>query len=124
MEVMETYIGEPVNLETGYNHIVLEAAIRAIESDSTIPPYIPSHVIDLRSKASVGSVATLRDLIRMDGFELDLNKRLFENKQPTYHTPYDREVKRAWQTNHWMIMSEKGWLVLDTNVESHIEIVK
>lgn len=124
MEAMETYIGEPVNVETGYNHVVLEAAIRAIESDTDVPPYIPSHVIDLRSKASVESVAALRELIRMDGFELDLNKRTLKDQEPTYATPYERQVKRAWQTNHWMILSEKGWLVFDINVDVRIEIVK
>ena len=124
MHASESYIGEPVNLETGYNHVVLEAAIRAIESDTSIPPYIPSHVIDLRSKASVESIAGLRDLIRMDGFELDLNKRTPPDKEPVYSTPYDRQVKRAWQTNHWMILSEKGWLVFDINVDVRVEIVK
>jgi len=124
MQATETYIEESPNLESGYNHVVLEAAIRAIEDDTAIPPYIPSHVIDLRSKASVATVEALRDLIRMDGFELDLNKRIPKDQEATYTTPYDRKVKRAWQTNHWMIFSSKGWLVFDINVDSHIEIVK
>lgn len=122
MDVIETYIEPSVSVETGLNHVVLEAAIRAIEDDSSVPAYSVDQNIDIRSMAHVESVEALRELIRDPGFSLDLNK--FPGKPVEYTTPYQRDVKRGWQTNHFKISSSKGWLIFDYSVDPQIEVRK
>lgn len=122
MDVIETYIDPNASTETGFNHIVLEAAIRAIEDDPSVPAYSVDQNLDIRSMAHVESVQALRDLIRDPGFELDLNK--FPGKPVEYTTPYQRDVKRGWQTNHFKISSSKGWLVLDYSVNPQMDVRK
>ncbi|MNM93515.1 hypothetical protein D3C81_1058910 [compost metagenome] len=122
MDVIETYIDPNASTETGFNHIVLEAAIRAIEDDPSVPAYSVDQNLDIRSMAHVESVQALRDLIRDPGFELDLNK--FPGKPIEYTTPYQRDVKRGWQTNHFKISSSKGWLVLDYSVDPQMDVRK
>lgn len=122
MDVIETYIEGDLSLETGYNHILLEAAIRAVEDDCAVPAYSVDQNLDIRAMAHVESIQALRDLIRDPGFELDLNK--FPGKPIEYTTPYQRDVKRGWQTNHYKIASSKGWLILDYFVDPRLELRK
>lgn len=122
MDVIENYIDPNTSTETGFNHIVLEAAIRAIEDDPSVPAYSVDQNLDIRSMAHVESIQALRDLIRDPGFELDLNK--FPGKPVEYTTPYQRDVKRGWQTNHFKISSSKGWLVLDYSVDPQMDVRK
>jgi hypothetical protein len=122
MDVLEDYIGHGINNESEYNHVALEAAIRAVESDTNVPAYSVDQNIDLRAMAHVESIQALRELIRDPGFELDLNK--FPGKPVEYTTPYQRDVKRGWQTNHFKISSSKGWIVLDYFVDPQIEVRK
>lgn len=118
----EDYIGHHVDLDTEFNHVVLEASLRAIESDTNVPPYAESHRIDLRVLEHVETVAALRRLIRMGGFALDLNK--YKGMPVEYYTPYSRQAKRGWSTDHWMIQTSKGWIGFDFNVETMIEVRK
>ncbi|MNI84587.1 hypothetical protein D3C73_1415040 [compost metagenome] len=61
----------------------------------------------------------------MPGFEIDLNKRLGAREDlHTYSTPYGRTVKKGWQTNHYMVQTEKGWLIFDYGVDAHVTVVK
>lgn len=122
MDVIEEYISPTSKVETEYNHVALEAAIRAIEDDCDVPAYSVDQNIDLRAMAHVGSIEALRDLIREPRFELDLNK--FPGKPIEYTTPYQRDVKRGWQTNHFKIASSKGWLILDYFVEPQMDLRK
>lgn len=122
MDVIETYIDPNASVETGLNHIVLEAAIRAIEDDPSVPAYSVDQDLDIRSMAHVESVQALRELIRDPGFELDLNK--FPGRPVEYTTPYQRDVKRGWQTNHFKISSSKGWLILDYFVDPQLDVRK
>lgn len=122
MDVLEDYIGHGISNDSEYNHVALEAAIRAVESDTNVPAYSIDQNIDLRAMAHVESIQALRELIRDPGFELDLNK--FPGKPVEYTTPYQRDVKRGWQTNHFKISSSKGWIVLDYFVDPQIEVRK
>ncbi|QTH80306.1 hypothetical protein PA10_00106 [Pseudomonas phage pPa_SNUABM_DT01] len=122
MELFDYYVEPVVNVETAFNHVALEAAIRLIESDSDVHPYNPSQRIDLRAMTHVESINALRELIHMSGFELDINKILCENNR--LETPYERTIKKAFMTNHYMVESSKGWLVFDTHVDTHIEVYK
>jgi hypothetical protein len=122
MDVCDDYIGHDTNLDSEYNHVALEAAIRAVESDANVPAYSVDHNLDIRAMLHVGSIEALHDLIRQPGFELDLNK--FPGKPVEYTTPYQRDVKRGWQTNHFKISSSKGWLILDYFVDPQIEVRK
>lgn len=122
MDVIDTYVDPNTSLETGFNHVLLEAAIRAIEDDNDVPVYSVDQNVDIRAMAHVKSIAALRDLIRDPGFELDLNK--FPGKPVEYTTPYQRDVKRGWQTNHFKISSSKGWLILDYSVEPQMDLRK
>ncbi|MNZ46456.1 hypothetical protein D3C78_641380 [compost metagenome] len=120
MHVLDNYIEGNLSAETAFNHVALEAAIRAVEDDYGVPPYIASHRIDLRAMGHVESIAAMRELLRAPGFELDLN--VFTGPQETtYSTPYERSVKRGWSTNHFMVESSKGWLVFDLHVDTRIE---
>lgn len=122
MDVIDNYIDPNISLETGFNHAVLEAAIRAIEDDCNVPAYTDDQNIDIRGMAHVESVEALRNLIRDPGFELDLNK--FPGKPVEYTTPYQREVKRSWQGNHFKISSSKGWILFDYGVYYQIDLRK
>lgn len=122
MDVYEDYIGHHINTESEFNHIALEAAIRAVEGDTNVPAYSVDQNIDIRALAHVESIEALRELIRDPGFELDLNK--WTGKPVEYTTPYRRDAKRGWQTNHWKISSSKGWLVLDYFVDPKLELRK
>jgi hypothetical protein len=122
MDASDDYIGHDTSLDSEYNHVALEAAIRAVESDCNVPAYSVDHNLDIRAMLHVESVKALHDLIRDPGFELDLNK--FPGKPVEYTTPYQRDVKRGWQTNHFKISSSKGWLILDYFVDPQIEVRK
>lgn len=122
MDALEDYIGHDTNLDSEYNHVALEAAIRAVESDVNVPAYSVDQNLDIRAMAHVESIQALRELIRDPAFELDLNK--FPGKPVEYTTPYQRDVKRGWQTNHYKISSSKGWIVLDYFVDPQIEVRK
>jgi len=117
MIVDDEYIEPDLPLDTAINHVALEAAIRAIEDDPEVIRYNEGSFIDIRALSDVASVEHLRDLIRCDEFELDLQVRYVANKKsPHPATPYGRTVKRAFMTNHPMVESAKGWLVFDTFV--------
>lgn len=112
------YIGEhDPQAASCFNHMALEAAIRAVEDDESIPRYHLSQFIDVRSYAHLNSVAALRDLIRDPSFELDLVQGMEFVKKTVYHTPYSRSVTKGFMTNHYVIETSKGRLVLDMIVK-------
>lgn len=118
MELLDSYLSDKVDVETAYCYVALEASLRAIESDCSIPPYRRQHLLDIRSMAHLESIQALRDLIRMFGFQLEFYKTVTSGSSP-YRTPYGREVKVAWNSGHYQIQTDKGWLVLDYYVLSH-----
>ena len=109
MLVIDDYIPVDLDFDNTYHHIALEGAIRAIEDDLNVPPYIASHFIDLRAMEHVESLRALRELVESPGFEVDVVRQA--DRQPTY-TLYGRAVRRGFSTNHLMVQCTKGWIVL------------
>ncbi|MNP89000.1 hypothetical protein D3C85_13960 [compost metagenome] len=125
VSLIKGYIGkdEPA-LDSCYNHIALEAAIRAVEDDCCITPYHLTQCIDLRLYEHLESISDLRDLIRKPEFCLDLIKvPQLVSGGAVYKTPYGRAVEKGWVDNHRIIHTSKGRLVLDVfvPVEHHID---
>lgn len=109
MDVLEDYIPVDLDPDATYNHVALEAAVRAVEDDLSVPPYIASHYLDPRVMAHIASLQAVIDLVSTPGFEVDLWRD--GDREPTY-TPYRRIVKQGFRTNHLMIQSNKGWITL------------
>lgn len=109
------YIGETeADIPSCLNHVAMEAAVRAIEDDESIPRYHLSQIIDLRSYAHLESVSRLRDLIRDPSFKLDLfMDRQPDRKEVFYRTLFNRSCKRGFATDHHLIQTSKGLLALD-----------
>lgn len=122
MQIIDTYIEPSINIEGTYNHVALEALLRAIEDDVAFIGNRRIDLIDIRAMSALESVCELRDLIRREEFMLDLNKlkSTLASSSVSYTTPYDRIVKRSWSTNHHMVETEKGWVVFDYVVETQV----
>ncbi|MCY1288181.1 hypothetical protein D9M68_20400 [compost metagenome] len=122
MEIFSDYIDTGADIMGMFNHTALEALLRAIEDDIEFVGNRRTDLIDIRAKDAVESVYELRDMIRRDEFMLDLNKikPTSDNPLVSYVTPYDRKVRRAWSTNHYMVETDKGWVVFDCVVEVQV----
>lgn len=107
--VVDDYIPVDLHPDQTFHHVALEGAIRAIEDDLSVPPYIGSHYIDPRSMRHIASLQAMHDLVTTPGFEVDLWRT--GDREPTY-TPYRRFVKRGFRTDQLMVQSTKGWIVL------------
>jgi hypothetical protein len=118
VEIYCDYIDTSADVMEMFNHTALEALLRAIEDDISFAGNRCIDLIDLRAKDAIESVSIMRDLIRRPEFILDLHlvEPDLENPTRNYVTPYGREVKRAWSTNHRMVETSKGWAVFDSMV--------
>lgn len=109
MDGLSDYIPVDLNPDNTYHYIALEGAIRAVEDDLGVPPYIASHFIDLRAMDHTESLRRMRELVNTEGFEVDA---FCEGDREPKYTPYGRFLRRGFRTNELMIQSDKGWIVL------------
>lgn len=93
----------------------LEALLVALERDDRVIQYADGGLIDIRSLSKIESVQHIRDLIRTESFLLDLHQT-----GSTHHTPFGRNVKRSYMTSHYMINTQKGWVVFDVHVHANV----
>lgn len=121
MEIYSDYLPEIKDISSLHNYIALETLLRALEDDISIISSGSEGHIDLRSCGEIESLQALHELVAMSCFELDMICTLHPNgEQRIYHTPYGREIRRGWQTNHHKVKTSKGWVVFDVFVDTNI----